>query len=139
MNMKTTRYRKPNLMVLLTFFVGLGVVLTSVTQAAEPAKPAPHTNHPTEKQQSLPQQWLRALWDLDLTSKLQNWKPKIEVDTEGDGFNLSRPFGSHGPSLRLSTDVPEHAQYSLRAGGDKQFGSLSTDRPDAYLFLQKRW
>ena len=125
-------------MVVVAFFVGLGVLVTSVAQASQPATSASILQHEPAKQ-SLPERWLQSLWGLDLANKLKSWKPKIEVVACEDGLNLSRPFGIHGPLLQISTSVPEHAEYSLRAGGDSQVGALSSDRPDAFLFLQKRW
>lgn len=112
------RRRKPNLLVLLTFFVGSGALLSSVSQASEPP---------------------RSVWSLDLAAKISNWKPKIRVDSDGEGVNLSRPFGTHGPAVRLSTSIPERAQLSLRAGGDNRVGSAGVDAPGPYLFLHKRW
>jgi hypothetical protein len=125
-------------MFLVAVFVGLGVVLTSVAQAEQRMSSASMLNHQA-KHQSFPERWFYSLWDLDLADKLKSWKPKVEVAVCEDGLNLSRPFGNHGPVLQLSTSVPERAEYSLRAGGDSRVGVLGSDRPDAYLFLQKRW
>lgn len=135
MHSKIKRYRKPNLIVLLTVFVGFGVLVSSVAQAADPSPVSPGP----EVQRSLPEQWLRAVWSVDLAGKLRNWKPKIRVDSDGEGIKLSHPFGNHGPALRLSTSIPERAQLSLRAGGDNRVGSLGGDDPAPYLFLHKRW
>lgn len=137
MNSKMQRYRKPNLMVLLSFFVGLGVLVSSLAQAAEPV-PAAGAAGP-DAQRSVPEQWLRAVWGLDLAGKLRSWKPRTRVDSDGEGVRLSHPFGNHGPALRLSTSIPERAQLSLRAGGDNRVGSLGSDAPGPYLFLHKRW
>lgn len=135
MSRNSRRYRKPDLMFLIACFVGFGVLLTSVAQAEQPSVSASVVgNH--APQQTLPEKWL---YSLDLANRLKNWKPKIEVATCDDGLNLSRPFGIRGPALQISTSVPEHAEYSLRASGDSQVGALVSDRPDAYLFLQKRW
>ena len=131
------RDRKPDLLVLLTFFVGLGVLLTSFVQAAEPAQQATILHH-ADKQKISREQWFRSLWGFDLAGKLKSWKPKIAVVECEDGLRLSRPFGTRGPVLQVSTSVPEHTTYSLRAGGDRLIG-LSNDQPDAYIFLQKRW
>jgi hypothetical protein len=135
MSRNSRRYRKPDLMFLIACFVGFGVVLTSVAQAEQRSASASLMgNHPTR--QLLPEKWF---YSLDLANRLKSWKPKIEVAACDDGLNLSRPFGMHGPVLQISTSVPEHAQHSLRAGGDSQVGALVSDRPDAFLFLQKRW
>jgi hypothetical protein len=104
MTMKTTRYRKPNLLVLLTFFVGVGVLATSVAQAGE----------------------------------LRIWKPEFSVGKDGRGLNLARPFGTRGPTLRLSHSLPDNVKRSLRAGGDHQIGAFAADSPNGYMFLEKR-
>jgi hypothetical protein len=134
---KTTRYRKPDLLFLVTLFVGFGVLVTSVAQAAEPLIMNKAGSQPVE--QSLSNQWLQSVWSLDLTEKIQNWKPMVRVDSDGHGVRLSRPFGAHGPALRLSASVPDETRRSLRAGGDHQIGASSADSPDAYIYLQKRW
>lgn len=105
MKLRTTRYRKPNLLVLLTLFVGATVLATSVAQAG----------------------------------KTQTWKPEFTVGKDGQGLNLARPFGAHGPTLRLSNTMPDDVKRCLRAGGDRQIGALASDNPDAYMFLEKRW
>lgn len=138
--MKSKRYRKPDLMVILTCSVALGVMLSSVAQAAEPAKNA-QGPIPTLQQlgsEIISGEWLQSFGELDLTSRLKNWRPKIEVDNGGDGLRISHPFGGHGPALKFSTNVPGHVRRSLRAGGDSQIGSLS-DNIDGYIFLQRRW
>ena len=134
---RPARYPKPDFMVLLAFFVGLGVLLASFVQAAESAPSGSIVQH-SGGETSRPGQWLPSLWSLDLTAKLKSWKPRITVEECDDGLRLSRPFGSRGPALQLSTSIPEHAATSLRAGGDSLVG-VSDDSPDAYLFLQKRW
>jgi hypothetical protein len=138
MSIKMKPSRKPNLMVLLTFSVGLSVILTGVAQAAEPLRSAVPSKSDSD-QRSWTEQWLRSLWSLDLAGKIKNWKPKVSVDSDGEGVKLSHPFGNHGPALRLSTSIPERAQLSLRAGGDNRVGSFGADVPAPYLFLQKRW
>ncbi len=138
MSINTKPYPKPSLLVLLTFFVGFGLVVTSIAEAAEPAHSA-ESLKVASAQRAPAQHWLRSVRGLDLASKLQNWKPKIHVDTDGEGVKLSHPFGNHGPALRLSASLPEQTHDSLRAGGDNQVGSIGGDLPDAYLFLQKRW
>lgn len=132
---KQTRYHKPNLMFLLSLFVGLGVLVTSLVQAAEPIVQYPAVQE--ENHQNILKDWFHSLSDLKLTEKLQNWKPKL--DTSGDGVNLAYPFGDSGPSLRVSNALPDAAQRSLRAGGDHRIGAVDGDGPDAYLFFQKRW
>ena len=138
MGIKAKRSSRPNRMISLTSLAGLSLLLISVTQAAEPPKSgAP--DKAVSQQRSWTEQWLRAVWSLDLAAKINNWKPRIRVDSEGEGLRLSHPFGNHGPSLRLSTALPERDQLSLRAGGDNRVGSFGTDAPGPYLFLQKRW
>jgi len=137
MNMKTTRYRKPNLLVLLTFFVGVGVLTTSIVQAAEALN-----IRSTEKRavkHAGASQWLQSVWNLDLAGKLRTWKPEFTVDKYGQALNLARPFGGRGPTLRLSNSIPDDVKRCLRAGGDHQIGAFGADNPDAYMFLEKRW
>jgi hypothetical protein len=136
MNMKTTRHRKPNLLVLLTFFVGVGVLATSVVQAAE-ALNITSTEKRAVKQPGA-SLWLQSIWNLAPAAKLRNWKPESVIDEDGQGLNLARPFGARGPTLRLSNTMPDNVKRGLRAGGDHQIGTLVAN-PDAYLFLEKRW
>lgn len=125
--MKTTRYSKPNLLVLLTFFVGVGVMASGVVQAAESVEHAGAG------------QRLVSVWNPDLAAKLRSWKPEFSVDKRGQGLNLARPFGVRGPTLRLSNTMPDNVKRGLRAGGDHQIGTFGADNPDAYMFLEKRW
>jgi hypothetical protein len=127
-------------MVVLTCSVALGVVLSSVAQAAGVSR---NTQEQTGSLQRfgvdiISGEWLQSFADLDLTARMKNWRPKIEVDRGGDGLRISHPFGVHGPALKFSTSVPGHVKHSLRAGGDSQIGSLN-DNPDGYIFLQRRW
>jgi len=138
MSIKMKRYGKPNLIVLLTSLLGLGVILTSVAQAAQPVQSEVPSQAPSQ-QRSWPEQWLRSVWSIDLAGRIRSWKPRIRDDSDGEGVKLSYPFGNHGPALRVSTSIPERARLSLRAGGDNRVGSPSTDVPAPYLFLQKRW
>jgi len=139
--MKSKRYRKPDLMVILTCCVALGVVLSSVTQAAEPVEKTQRGPVATLQQLGagiISGEWFQSFGGLDLANRIKNWRPRIEVDKGGDGLRLSHPFGGHGPALKFSTSVPGYVTRSLRAGGDTQVGSLN-DNPDGYLFLQRRW
>ncbi len=137
MNMKTTRYRKPNLLVLLTFFVGVGVLTTSVVQAAEALNITSAEKRAVKHAGA--SQWLQSVWNLDLAEKLRTWKPEFTVDKRGQGLNLARPFGVRGPTLRLSNSMPDNVKRCLRAGGDHQIGTFGADNTDAYVFLEKRW
>ena len=138
--MKSNRYRKPDLMVVVAFSVALGVVFSSVAQAAEAERKllAPVMALQQFGSGILSGEWFPSIDGINLAERLKNWKPKIEVDRGGAGLRLSHPFGSHGPALRFSTNVPGHIKRSLQAGGDSQVGSLN-DNPDAYIFLQRRW
>jgi hypothetical protein len=135
MSKKSSHYRKPDLMFLLTLFVGVGVVATSLVHADG----APRVSSLMEQDahKSLPRQWLNSLTDLDLANRIKNWKPRI--DTDGSGVMVGQLFGRQGPALRVSASVPGEVSDSLRAGGDDRIGVLNTDSPDAYIFLQKRW
>jgi len=134
--MKTMRYQKPDLLLLLAFFVGVGVLATSLAQAAEPLNIMANSKQ-IEQEKSA--DWLHAFWNLDLARKIQNWKPMISVDTSGEGMGLVRPFGTRGPELRVLNRMPGHVKRNLRAGGDNRIGVIGSDNPNAYLFLEKRW
>lgn len=136
MTMKKTSHYKPDLLVLLAFFVGFGVLATSAVHAAEPLNIMSFQDPSARKKQS--DRWYQSLWGVDLAGKLSNWKPKVTVDQNGEGLDLSRPFGVRGPALRLSDSMPDAVTRSLRAGGDSQIGAFD-DTPDVYLFLEKRW
>jgi hypothetical protein len=137
MNMKTTRYSKPNLLVLLTFFVGVGVMASGVVLAAEALNIVSSDKRAVKHTGSGHR--LPSLWNLDLAAKLRSWKPEFTVDKRGQGLNLVRPFGVRGPTLRLSNAMPDNVKRGLRAGGDHQIGAFGADNPDAYMFLEKRW
>ena len=130
MKLKSTLYRKPDLLVLLTVFVGFGMLATSLAQAAEPFNIM--TNGKARAEQSATGDWLQALWSIDLAGKLQTWKPKISVDEGGEGLRLMRPFGVRGPALRVLNSVPDGS-----TGSNQRTSSGSY--LDAYLFLEKRW
>jgi hypothetical protein len=125
-------------MVLLAFCVGLSVVPTSTSQAAEPENSTvpDNTEH---RQQVSAESRPRSAWSIDLAGKIKNWKRSIQIDSDGEGVNLSRPFGTRGPALLMSGSVPETTQTSLRAGGDNGIGRVGVDAPGPYLFLHKRW
>ena len=137
MNMKTTGYSKPKLLVLLPFFVGVGVMATGVVQAAE-ALNIVSAEKRAVKQAGVSQR-LQSEWNLDLAVKLRSWKPGFTGGKDGQGLNLARPFGVRGPTLRLSNTMPDNVKRGLRAGGDHQIGAFGADNPDAYMFLEKRW
>ncbi len=129
MTLKSTNYRKPDLLVLLTFFMGFGMLATSLAQAAEPLDIT--TNGKARAERSVTGDWLHAVWSTDLAGKLKNWKPEISVDEEGKGFQLARPFGVRGPALRVQKTAPGSAASRPRNSSGGNLG--------AYLFLQKRW
>ncbi|WP_455234714.1 hypothetical protein [Thiogranum longum] len=137
MSFRNTRYRKPDLLVLITFFVGFGVLVTSFAQAAEPA--LSESAYQPAVNQSSSKKGLFSFRRADLAKQIRKWKPKFKAAMAGDGLHLSRPFGTQGPALKLSSSVPSDVERSLLAGGDHRIGTLSSDYPDAYLFLQKRW
>ena len=128
MTLKSTHYRKPDLLVLLTFFVGFGMLATSLVQAAEPLDIT--TNGKARAERSGSGDRLHAVWSTDLAGKLKNWKPKISVDERGKGLQLARPFGVRGPALRVQKTAPGGTASRLRSSS----GNLG-----GYLFLEKRW
>ena len=82
--------------------------------------------------------WWQSIWGLNLAEKLSSWHPMVTVRDDGEGMNLARPFGKTGPTLQITSSLPNSVARSLRAGGDSQIGALGRDT-DAYLFIQKRW
>ncbi|HHJ18118.1 MAG TPA: hypothetical protein ENJ80_15670 [Gammaproteobacteria bacterium] len=134
--MNAMRYHKPDLLLLLAFFVGIGVLATSVVQAAEPLNIMANTNQLKQEKSA---NWLPSFGSLDLAQKIRDWKPMISVDSSGEGLGLVRPFGTHGPQLRILNRMPNHVRRNLRAGGDNRIGAVGSDNPNAYLFLEKRW
>ena len=137
MMMKTTHYRKPNLLVLLTFFVGFGVLTTSLVEAGETLNIAAGGNSTVKQPGS--RHIASALLGFDLFAKLQAWQAELSEDNGGRGLHLAMPFGAKGPALRLSNTVPDEVKRGLRAGGDRRVGGLGDVNPDAYVFLEKRW
>ena len=116
MSSKTKPGCKPNLMALLTFFVGLGMLLTSVAQAAEPSQLAV-SGKAGSQQRSWTEQWLRSIWGLDLAGKIRAWKPRVRVDSDGEGVRLSHPFGNRGPALRpVFPDLRQHVRGQGHVG-----------------------
>lgn len=132
--MKPTRIRKPNLLVMLTFFVSLGVIATSVAQAGESIMSTPSRTADNAK----PESWWQSIWGLDLARKLKDWRPRITPAEHGEGFNIANPFGNKGPTLQFTSAMPDSVQRSLRDGGDTRIGNVDGET-DAYLFIQKRW
>ena len=136
MMMKTTRYRKPNLLVLLTFFVGFGVLTTSIVQAGETLNVAA-SEGTAVKPGGAQQRSVR--WGLDLLAKLEAWGAELSEESDGRGVHLALPFGAKGPALRLSNTMPDEVKRCLLAGGDRRIGAFGDASPDAYVFLEKRW
>jgi len=137
MNMKTTPYNKPKLLVLLTFFVGLGVMASGVVQAAEALNMV--AGQKRVLKHAAASQQLQSEWNLALAAKFRTWKPEFTFGEDGQGLSLAQPFGVRGPTLRLSKSMPDDVKRCLRAGGDHQIGAFGADNPDAYMFLEKRW
>ena len=136
MSVKTTSYRKPDLLLLLTFCVTMGSLLSGVAQAANTSGMASLSKDSREAAGS--ENWWQSIWGLDLARKLKDWRPKVTVQEDGEGFNLARPFGKSGPTVQCSSSLPDSVWRGLRAGGAGQTGVLAGDT-DVFLFLQKRW
>jgi hypothetical protein len=136
MTRKSTHYRKPNLLVLLTLLVGAGFVATTVVQAAETPSIMSYQGDGTRFEKS--DGWLQSIWNLGLTRKLKNWRPMITPAEDGEGFNLARPFGKKGPALQFSSSLPESVQRGLGSTGGTRPVGYSYDT-DVYIFIQKRW
>lgn len=126
MTIKTTHTRKPNLLVLVTCFVAAGFLTTNMAQADDTA------------QVGGSESWWQSVWGLDLSEKLANWHPMISVHDDSEGLRLARPFGKVGPTLQITSSMPESVIRSLREGGDSQTGTAGS-RTNVFLFLQKRW
>ncbi len=124
--------RKPNLLLLITLFVGLGALFTGLAQAA----PGAHGS-PVSAQAQAEQRW-HSIWGLDLARKLREWRPSIGVDNNAEGLTLARPFGKSGPSLQATSSLPDSVRRSLSAGGGHRFAASVGDS-DLFLFIQKRW
>lgn len=133
---KPTIRRKPNLLVLLAFSVGVGVLATGIAQAADNPGEAVVGAHPLVAGGS--EKWWRSIWGLDLARKLREWRPKIDVSDDGEGFNIAHPFGRSGPTIQCSSSLPDSAVRSLRAGGGPHIGTYARDT-DVFVFVQKRW
>ncbi|MFQ5642538.1 MAG: hypothetical protein ACE5FQ_02450 [Thiogranum sp.] len=134
MKITSRHYRKPDLLVLLTLFVGCGMLATTLAQAAEPAYTL--SGSKSRVTESASADWLHTLWSIDLAGKLASWKPKISVDDRGEGIQLMRPFGARGPALRVLNGIPV-STGSNRYGSDRY--DDSSTYLDTYLFLEKRW
>lgn len=137
MHMKTTGYKKPKLLVLLTFFIGVGVMASGLVQASEALNIVSAQQRVVKHAGA--SQGLQSERKFDTASMPQRWKPWFTVGEDGQGLNLARPFGVRGPTLWLSKSMPDDVKRCLRAGGDRQIGTFGAERSDAYLFLEKRW
>jgi len=136
MTKKTSHARKPNLLVAVSLFVALGFLATSMAQAADSIN-----NLSTRKgaaQVGGSERWWQSIWGLNLAEKLSSWRPMITVRDDCEGMNLARPFGKAGPTLQVTSSLPDSVARSLRDGGDSQIGAFGSG-PDAYVFFQKRW
>ncbi len=131
---KTTPHRKPNLLVLLALLAGAGVLTTGLAQAAQP-QDARHQGSGAAGGEK----WWQSVWGLDLAGKLKQWRPKVTLNNDAEGFNLARPFGKSGPTIQCTSSLPDSVQHSLRAGGNSQIGALGATDTDVFVFLQKRW
>jgi hypothetical protein len=136
MTKKTTHARKPNLLVAVSLFVTVGFLATSVAQAADSFDVASIDGDASKVGGS--ESWWQSIWGLNLAEKLSSWRPMITVPDDYEGMNLARPFGKAGPTLQITSSLPDSVARSLRDGGDSQIGAFGSS-PDAYVFFQKRW
>lgn len=132
MNLEMTPHRKANLLAIFALSVGLGMLATSVAQAASPNSTRASRNMEGSEK------WWQSIWGLDLARKLKEWRPSITVDKDAEGLNLARPFGKSGPGLQCSSSLPDSVLRSMHAVGGRPVGPFGTDT-DLFLFLQKRW
>ncbi len=126
MAIKKTYARKPDLLVIVAFFVAVGFLPTSLAQADNTA------------QIGGSERWWQSIWGTNLSENLASWRPMISVDDGGKGMRLARPFGKSGPTLQVAPSMPYSVTRSLKDAGDTQIGAVSRG-PEAFLFLQKRW
>ena len=136
MTKKTKHVRRPNLLVAVSLFAAVGVLATSVAQAAESLNGGSTGKRSSQVGGS--ESWWQSVWGLNLSEKLSSWHPMISVNDDCEGINLARPFGKTGPTLQVTSSLPASVSRSLRDGGDSQIGAFG-DGPDAYVFFQKRW
>jgi hypothetical protein len=136
MTSKPNIRRKPSLLVLLAFSVGVGVLATGIAQAADTPGQTKIGTH--ARAASGNEKWWRSIWGLDLAGKLREWRPMITANDDGEGFNIARPFGKSGPTIQCSSSLPDSAVRSLRAGGGPGIETYARDT-DIFVFVQKRW
>lgn len=130
------RTHRPDLMLVLTLFVGFGILVTSVAQAADPHSVHNVVQGSTNHQGSIVP--VKSLWELGLNTRIQNWKPvNITPEDKSEGWNLSRPFGHRGPALKFSTTMPNELVRTLNAGGGDV--NPASTKSNLFLFLEKRW
>jgi len=135
MTIKTTHYRKPDLLLLLAFVVGVSFLATTVAQAAEPAD---FSGNSIRQAKSTGSGWL-SIPGLQLVQPLKNRYPKISLQALfAKGLDLAHPFGKAGPGLQLSSSLPASVRQTMRASGDSRADAAGNDT-DVYIFLQKRW
>jgi len=133
---KTVRYRKPDLLLLLTFFVGIGFLATSLAQAATPFSGTAAGAVTAQVNES--DNWWRSTWGLELARKMTQWRSNFSWVALSDSFQLARSSDKTGFSLHCSSSLPETMRRGLRDGGDKRIGAGSTDT-DVFVFMEKRW
>lgn len=125
--------RKPDLMALVSAFVGFGFLLTSLVQAeGQTDTERGDVTTATEIRGVLSQ-------ELNLETPTRYRALKAAGSVFGPGLNVARPFGDRGPAVTFSTSVPKETRDSLRAGGGSDTGGWKINQANAYLFLQKRW
>lgn len=125
--------RKPDLMMLVSAFVGFGFLLTSLVQAeglVKKSESVPGDINLSTENRSF---FSRDL-DFEMSTKYRAFKAAGSVF--GSGLHVAQPFGDRGPAVKFSTSAPKETRDSLRAGGGSGW---KLNQANAYLFLQKRW
>jgi hypothetical protein len=125
--------RKPNLMVLVSAFVGFGFLVTSLAQAEGGTGSEWRATTAAAETRGV------LLQNLSLETPARYRALKAAGSVFGSGLNVARPFGDRGPAVTFSTSVPKETRDSLRAGGGSGTTGWKINQANAYLFLQKRW
>lgn len=86
---------------------------------------------------SFKRDWLKPVWHLPLFES--RTEPRKLVDDDEDGFRLTRPFGEHGPELRLSTSMPSDTEHCLHTAAGFDSSAVSGDMVEGFVILQHRW
>ncbi|MFN2309325.1 MAG: hypothetical protein ABR553_06255 [Gammaproteobacteria bacterium] len=135
------RIRKLDPLLLLALAVGLGVVVTTTVQAESPANP-PEGTAAGQSQVTVARWALRPV--RGLAERLEmHWlnrtleRAAVEQLLSHEPLAIAKPLGAKGPELSLGWR-PRLGDAAAQAG-DSGIGTLSSERPDIYIGLRRRW